>query len=109
MGSISRVANEVNKFAVDRNWGEAHNPKNLAMSIAIEAGELMEIFQWKTLEESIHIMNSDEAEHCEEELADVLIYCITLANKLNLDIEEIILEKIKKNGKKYPLNSSELK
>lgn len=100
---ISETQEKIKKFVEERNWNESHNPKNLSMSIAIESAELMEIFQWKTLEESKNIGNTEEFEHFKEELADVLIYCISMANNLDLDIVEIIEEKMIKNAKKYPV------
>jgi NTP pyrophosphatase (non-canonical NTP hydrolase) len=101
--NIQELKNQVSKFTKDRNWGHSHNPKNLSMSIAIEASELMEIFQWLNEEESRDIMNSSEAIHLKEELADVMIYCLSLANKLDIDVSAAIEEKIKKNGIKYPI------
>ena len=100
---IDEVQKKIRKFVEERNWNESHNPKNLAMSISIESAELMEIFQWKTLEESKDIKNTDEFEHFKEELADVLIYCISMTNNLELDIIDIIEEKMVKNAKKYPV------
>lgn len=100
---INEVQKKIKKFVEERNWNESHNPKNLSMSIAIESAELMEIFQWKTLEEAKDIKNTDEFEHFKEELADVLIYCVSMANNLELDIVDIIEEKIVKNAKKYPI------
>ncbi len=100
---ISETQEKIKKFVEERNWNESHNPKNLSMSIAIESAELMEIFQWKTLEESENIGNTEEFEHFKEELADVLIYCISMANNLELDIVDIIEEKMIKNAKKYPV------
>ena len=87
-------AQEIIKFRDDRKWTKYHTPANLAKSISIEAAELLELFQW-----------SDEAdlERIKEELADILIYSITLAEGLGLDINSIILEKIKKNGIKYDI------
>ncbi len=103
MKNIKGIQNQIKKFVEERNWNESHNPKNLAMSIAIESAELMEIFQWKTLEEAKNIKNTDEFEHLKEELADVLIYCISMTNNLELDIIDIIEEKMVKNAKKYPV------
>jgi|BioPla2DNA2_1021312.scaffolds.fasta_scaffold73271_1 NTP pyrophosphatase (non-canonical NTP hydrolase) len=85
---------EILEFRDERNWNIYHTPSNLAKSISIEAAELLELYQW-----------SDEAtiiERVKEELADVLIYSITLAERLGLNINSIILEKIRKNGIKYP-------
>ena len=100
--NIQQLKNQVSKFTEERNWGEYHNPKNLSMSIAIEASELMEIFQWLNEKESWEIMSSSEAIHLKEELADVMIYCLSLANQLDIDISNAIEEKIKKNSIKYP-------
>lgn len=92
---------KINKFRDDRNWRQFHNEKDLALSIVLEASELLEIFQWKTAEEG-----KKEAEHLREELADVLIYCYMLADNLHLDIDEIIQEKLEKNNLKYPIEKS---
>lgn len=104
--NIQELKDKVSTFVKERNWEKFHNPKNLSMSIAIEASELMEIFQWLSIEESINIMDSLEAEHLKEELADVIIYCISLANQLNIDISTAIIDKIKKNSVKYPASNT---
>ncbi len=93
----------IRDFMTERNWGMGHNPKNLSMSIAIEAAELMEIFQWMDNAESREIMTTGEAEHVKEEVADIMIYCLSLCNQLNLDPKEIIQEKLVKNAVKYPV------
>jgi len=92
-----RLIEKILKFRDERNWDQFHNPKDLAISISLEAAELLEIFQWsgKDLEKS------DKLEDLKEELADVLIYSILLSEKLNLDISEIIEQKLLKNGEKY--------
>lgn len=100
----NNLSNMVDKFVKERNWDDAHNPKNLSMAISIEASELMEIFQWMNIEDSKHIMNTDENEHVREEVADIMIYCLSLCNHLNIDINEAIIEKLKKNAVKYPVN-----
>ena len=87
-------AKEIIEFRDDRNWGINHTPSNLAKSISIEAAELLELYQWGD--------SANDFERVKEELADVLIYSITLAERLELDINEIILSKINKNGIKYP-------
>ena len=84
---------EVLKFRDDRNWKQFHNPKDLAISISLEAAELLEVFQWS-------------AEDIREELADVLNYCILMADACGLDMDEIVLEKIRKNEKKYPVEKA---
>jgi len=89
-------------FVRARHWERAHSPKNLAMCIAIEAAELMEIFQWCSLDEASRIASTPEFEHVREELADVLIYCLSMANALDIDISAAIEDKLIKNAKKYP-------
>jgi len=86
--------NKIIKFRDDRNWKESHTPENLAKSIAIEAAELLECFQWD---------NNYDKKHVLEELADVLIYSISMADILDVDIDEIINDKIELNGEKYPI------
>lgn len=104
--TIQEIKDKIAKFVKERNWNESHNPKNLSMSIAIEASELMEIFQWLSLEESLNINNSSKSVHLKEELSDVIIYCFSLANQLGIDISSAVDDKIKKNGIKYPLHSN---
>lgn len=93
---------KVNKFRDDRDWRQFHNEKDLAISISLEASELLELFQWKTSEE----VKAVGIERIKEELADVLIYSYMLANNLNLDIDSIIAEKLVKNDLKYPVSKS---
>lgn len=91
----------INKFRDERNWRQFHNEKDLALSISIEAAELLEIFQWKSSEEALK-----DFEHLKEEIADVLIYSYMLADNLKLDVDEIIKEKLQKNAVKYPVEQS---
>lgn len=88
---------EIEKFNEERDWDQFHSPENLAKSISIEAGELLECFQWNN--------NYDKDEVCEE-LADVFTYCIQMALKLEVDPEEIILKKLEKTKKKYPVEKA---
>ena len=89
----------INKFHDDHKWRQFHNAKDLALSISIESAELLELFQWTTAEKAIE----NKYESIEEELADILIYSYTLAEKLGMDIDEIIEKKLVKNLKKYPV------
>lgn len=91
----------INKFRDERNWRQFHNEKDLAISISFEASELLELFQWKTADEGKEFVNE-----IKEELADVLIYAYMMADNMNLDIDEIISEKLTKNAKKYPISKS---
>ncbi len=93
---MDEIIKKVNKFIEERDWDKFHSPANLAKSISIEAAELLECFQWDE--------NGYDQASVEEELADVLIYCIQMADKLDVDIKTIIESKIKKNGEKYPID-----
>lgn len=99
MNDIKGIIQELIKFRNDRDWEQFHNPKDLALAISIEANELLELFLWKNSEEA----NVDKVK---EELADVLAFAFLLAEKYKLDVEEIVLEKIKKNGEKYPVDKA---
>ncbi len=88
----------IRKFTEDRDWDQFHSPSNLAKSIVIEAAELLECFQWDD-------ENFDE-EHVKEELADVMVYCQNLADKLGLDSDEIINKKMDQNEAKYPVDKA---
>lgn len=82
------------EFNEERNWDQFHSPENLAKSIAIEAAELLECFQWN---------NDFDLEEVRDELADVINYCLLMAEKLDIDPKEIVLNKIEKSAKKYPV------
>lgn len=90
---------QVLKFRDDRDWKQFHNPKDLAISISLEAAELLEIFQWSAED----IWCEEKKEKIREELADVLNYCILMADACGLDMDEIIQEKVRKNAEKYPV------
>ena len=94
--------NRINQFRDDRDWRKFHNEKDLAISISLEASELLELFQWKNSEEVVERSLNE----IKEELADVLIYSLMMADNLNLDVEDIIKEKIEINTKKYPIELS---
>lgn len=92
-----KCLDEIIKFNEERDWDQFHTPENLAKSISIEAGELLECFQWDN--------NFNKEEVCEE-LADVTSYCIMLADRLGVDLEEIVLDKLEKTRKKYPIEKA---
>lgn len=94
---MKKLMEEIEQFNKERDWDQFHSPENLAKSIAIESGELLECFQWNN--------NYNKDEVCEE-LADVFTYCIMMADKLNVDPEEIILKKLDKTRKKYPIDKA---
>jgi NTP pyrophosphatase (non-canonical NTP hydrolase) len=97
-----QIIKEVLKFRDEREWKQFHNPKDLAISLSIEAAELLENFQWSTPEESV----SKRLQGIREELADVLIYAILIAETVDLNIEEIIREKLSLNRSKYPIEKA---
>ena len=100
--NIKNIQKQLADFADERNWDQFHNPKNLAMALSVEASELLEIFQWLTPEQAEAIMSSSESDHVKEEMADIIIYLIRMADKLNVDLEKSVADKIVKNGKKHP-------
>ena len=93
---------QIIKFRDDRNWKQFHNPKDLAISISLEAAELLEVFQWSGTDLSVE----KKKEKIEEELADVLIYCGLMADETGLNIDEIITKKLRQNEEKYPTNKA---
>jgi NTP pyrophosphatase (non-canonical NTP hydrolase) len=103
--SLAALQQAVREFRDARNWRQFHSPKNLGMSIAIEAAELMEHFQWLTPDEATTLAQTDPAarQAIAEELADVLIYCLSLADVLEYNVAEIITAKLAKNTEKYPV------
>ena len=92
---MKKLMNRINQFRDDRDWRKFHNEKDLAISISLEASELLELFQWKNSEEVVE----SSLNEIKEELADVLIYSLMMADNLNLDVEDIIKEKIEINTK----------
>jgi NTP pyrophosphatase (non-canonical NTP hydrolase) len=87
------------KFRNERDWEQFHNPKDLALAISIESAELLELFLWKKADEA----NSDKVK---EELADIFSYAFLLADKYGFDVRDIVLDKIKANGVKYPIGKA---
>ena len=99
MTDIELIVEELRKFNQERDWDQFHNGKDLAIGLSVEASELLEAFLWKAPES----VNPDKVR---EELADVLNYAFQMADKYNLDIKEIMLEKIRKNAAKYPVEKA---
>jgi NTP pyrophosphatase (non-canonical NTP hydrolase) len=98
---MKEMYQEIIKFRDERGWKGNHNVKDLAISISLEASELLENFQWKSSEEA----TKDTPQNIKEEMADVLIYLIQMADKLDVDLEKEVFEKLKKNALKYPVES----
>ena len=93
---------QVLKFRDDRDWKQFHNPKDLAISISLEAAELLEVFQWSGSD----TVCESKKDKIREELADVLNYCILMADVCGLDLDEIVQAKIKRNNEKYPVEKA---
>lgn len=101
--TVWRLKEHVSQFIEEREWQKYHNPKNLAMSISIEAAELMELFQWLTIEESIALKeNPAKFQMVKDEIADILAYCLSLSLVFDIDLSQAVLEKFEKNRSKYP-------
>lgn len=102
MNDIQEIIQTLIKFRDERDWEQFHDSKNLATAISIEAAELNELFLWKTIKESEEV----DPEKIKEELADIIAFSLLLANKHGFDIKQIVLDKIRKNGEKYPVDKS---
>ena len=102
---IDELITNIRQFLSERDWEKYHNPKDLAESICIEAAELLQLFQWIKPEESEQFKkDSMKVQRIKEELADVVVYCLSLANKLDIDLTSAIIDKIEKNKEKYPVD-----
>ena len=99
MSELKMLVNELIKFRDERDWKQFHNAKDLAVALNIEAGELLELFLWKSSEDA-------NAERVKEELADVIAYGLLLAENYGFDVKQIVLDKIEKNSLKYPIEKS---
>ncbi|MCH8553113.1 MAG: nucleotide pyrophosphohydrolase [Natronospirillum sp.] len=96
---MDELIEQLKQFRDERDWKQFHNPKDLALALSIESGELLEAFLWKTPEEA-------EREKVKEELADVFAFALLLADAYDFDVREIVLDKIGKNAKKYPVDKA---
>jgi len=99
MSDFKELTQKLTEFRDQRDWAQFHNPKDLAVALNIESGELLEAFLWKNAEDA----NVDKVK---EELADVFAYALLLADKYQLDVYDIVAEKIERNGKKYPVDKA---
>lgn len=99
MTEIKKITEELRKFRDERDWAQFHNPKDLAIALSIEAGELLELFLWKAAEEA-------DADKVKEELADVFAYAFMLADKYGMDVAQIMQDKLAKNKQKYPVDKA---
>lgn len=105
--NVQALRDLVQQFVAERNWHSFHNPKNLSMSLGIETGELMEHFQWLTLDEAAAVKNDPAKKHdVGEELADCLAYVLCLANVLEIDLSSTLASKMIRNAEKYPADEN---
>ncbi len=98
---MEKIYRKVTEFRDERNWKSNHRAKDLALSVSLEASELLENFQWRTSEEAI----AESRQNIKEEMADVLIYLVQLADEMDVDLEEEVYRKLEKNALKYPVPS----
>jgi len=103
--TIQTLRQVMQDFVAERNWSRFHTPKNLAGSVSIEASELLELFQWQTTEEATERAKNDEEFRSKigDEMADVLLYLLSLANALDIDVTDATIKKVAKNKIKYPV------
>ena len=107
MSDLIEIRNILRRFASERNWERYHSPKNLAMALAVETGELMEHFQWMTETESRDVPE-EKWQQIAEEVADVLIYTIQIADRLDIDLARAARAKIESNALKHPISQRAL-
>jgi len=99
---LEDLKQRIRRFADERDWDQFHTPKNLAMALIVEAAEMVEHFQWLTGEES-QALPADKKNEVETELADILIYLVRIADKLDIDLHSAALKKLQRNAEKYPV------
>ena len=102
---LADLNSQTNLFSDERDWSQFHNPKNLSMALIVEAAELVEHFQWMQADES-DLLTNEKRVQVGDELADILIYTVRLADRLNIDLEKAAQEKMRKNKIKYPIEKS---
>ena len=99
MTDIQELQGKIAQFSKDRDWDQFHDGKNLAIALQLEAGELLEAYLWKNAEDV-------KIDKVKEELADVFNYAFQIATKYNLDVKQIVLDKLQKNAEKYPVDKA---
>lgn len=105
--NTQKIAEQLQKFATERDWDQFHTPKNLATSMSVESAELLELFQWTRGQKDWHEIEEKEIkEKIENEIADILLYLIRFSDLAKIDLEKVALRKISLNAKKYPIEKS---
>lgn len=105
MNEIREITDKIKKFRDDRDWMQFHSPKNMAVSIAIEAAELLQEFQWKN-KQQVEAYIDHNKERVQDEIADIAVYVFELADNLNIDLIKAMSDKIEKNKQKYPIEKA---
>ena len=100
------LSEQIINFIKERNWEQFHSPKNLAIAIGAEVGELLECFQWKTDEEITDMVEQENTQEVADEIADIYMYLVSLSNSMNISLENAIYNKLEKNRHKYPVEKS---
>ncbi len=104
---MEKIKFKLREFAKERDWDQFHSPKNLSMALSSEVGELLDLLQWKSEKNSeVDKLSEKELDHIREELADIFLYLIRIADKLDVNLIEVAEKKIIKNGIKYPVKIS---
>jgi NTP pyrophosphatase (non-canonical NTP hydrolase) len=104
--TVAQLKSLVEEFVAQRDWAQFHSPKNLAMAIGVEAGELMDLFRWHSEAQSVQAMKNGKArKRAAEELADVVICALAFANRTGINLAQVVTSKVSKNSKKYPLRT----
>lgn len=102
--NITKLRETITLFARERNWEQYHVPKNIAMALSVEASELVEIFQWLTAEESIHLKDDPaKLKKVKDEIADIFVYLVRMIDLYDIDLEKAVASKMVENAKKYPV------
>ena len=101
---LNEISKYLSNFAKERDWEQYHTPKNLACALSVEASELLEIFQWKSIEQEKELLLKDNTERkkVEDEISDIVTYAIRLCDVLDIDLETVMKRKFKENENKYP-------
>lgn len=104
---LVKINSEIENFITERDWDQFHSVKNLAMALSVESAELLEIFQWMTENQSNDVKTDSKTyAKLQDEVADVFVYLMRIVSKTEIDLETVVLNKIKKNAEKYPVDKS---
>lgn len=105
--NLEKLNSEIEKIVTERDWDQFHSVKNLSMALSVESSELLEIFQWMSEADSNQIKTNPKVlGQVEDEIADIFVYLMRIVSKTDIDLEKAVLNKLKKNAEKYPVESS---